>query len=140
MKLNRRAFLFGAGATVMAVQAGISLRKVPFLWGDGLHDDTDALNAFFRGEKIESSAGVFVSQNSLSDGKFLVSRPILIKDRQERMSVDGCHFVTSSDWCGDRILKIENSPNSTFSSVTAYSGGFDFYGGKHFDFRAGSGS
>lgn len=75
---NRRQFLFGAGAAALAVSAGINIRQAPRLWGDGVHDDTDALNAFFRGEKIETKSGVITCQDVLAGGVFRISAPIII--------------------------------------------------------------
>ncbi|HZU89647.1 MAG TPA: hypothetical protein VE993_10370, partial [Stellaceae bacterium] len=51
----------GSAALVLALFAGLvpapaapdSCRPTPLaLWGDGRHDDTAALNAWFRGDKV----------------------------------------------------------------------------------------
>ena len=58
MDMNRRSFLGGifavAGATVVPVALAKALPVPrPILWGDGIHDDTRALNALFAGEEVE---------------------------------------------------------------------------------------
>jgi len=50
---SRRGFMIGAGALLFADPA-VAYSKLPVLWGDGVHDDTDALNALFNGKRVRS--------------------------------------------------------------------------------------
>lgn len=78
MTLTRRGFFFGAGAMALAASVPINFIQRPMLWGDGVHDDTEALNAFFRGEKIETRAGVITDQELLAKGIFRVTAPLAL--------------------------------------------------------------
>lgn len=54
MDMSRRSFL--RGALVVSASAVLPLPALsapyPILYGDGIHDDTDALNALFRGDTV----------------------------------------------------------------------------------------
>lgn len=95
MEMKRRDFLFGAGAVAFAAACPVNIRQVPFLWGDGEHDDTEAMNAFFRGERIETSAGVFCEQRWLIGGKFILSDSIILSD--DGVTLDGCELIIRHD-------------------------------------------
>ena len=53
---SRRSFMVGAGALLFA-QPKLILSQVPILWGDGEHDDTDALSALFTGKPVKTMGG-----------------------------------------------------------------------------------
>lgn len=95
MSMDRRAFLRNAGLLAAGVVAAnqlevverlgwrrrfFSLWAAPTLWGDGVHDDAPALNALFRGEKINDRTGGMVRVHghmvSLSNGHFMLSEPL----------------------------------------------------------------
>ena len=73
MSLTRREFLRGMGgilaagvapafigADVLMPVKKILLPDTPILWGDGIHDDAPALQAFIRGERVlRASGGLF---------------------------------------------------------------------------------
>lgn|SRR3990167_8894628 len=84
MNMTRRGFL---GAMLAACAAPAIIRAdnimrvfVPpergiILWGDGLRDDTGALEAFFEGRKVVSPVGVPFN-GVLMNGNYLISRTI----------------------------------------------------------------
>lgn len=60
---TRRGFLAGTGALFALSAAGVGLKMLPpmaerFIWGDGKHDDTAALNRLLAGEDIYHVADV----------------------------------------------------------------------------------
>lgn len=71
--MNRRAFLFGTSALVAAavIPAPVMALVEPHLYGDGIHDDTVALQAFIDREfaRVASDGGtVFIPH-----GTYLIS-------------------------------------------------------------------
>jgi len=82
--MNRRSFLTACLATLSApaiVRASslmpLSVR-LPILWGDGLHDDTEAFHRLLVREKIQSQKNVFWRDNTLyiPAGTYLVNSAI----------------------------------------------------------------
>ena len=54
MDISRRGFLIGTLAvSALSALPIAALPRPPKLWGDGIHDDTEALNALFAGEPVE---------------------------------------------------------------------------------------
>mgnify|MGYP002652010817 CR=1 FL=1 len=108
--LSRRSFL--GGALVLAAAASLPLSKLPdgtyTLWGDGIHDDADALNALFdRKPVILAETGELITspqdQISLKNSYHLVSKTIYL--RKDGIIIDGCTFKTSPDFQSDVILQ-----------------------------------
>ena len=60
MTTRRQFFRLVAGAALapVAAKAAAILPTVPMLHGDGVHDDTEALNALFRGDVVEFAEGL----------------------------------------------------------------------------------
>ena len=56
---TKRGFLLGlAGATgLLVAQPKLLLSKLPILWGDGVHDGSDGLEALFNGEPVKTAWG-----------------------------------------------------------------------------------
>jgi hypothetical protein len=93
--LSRRWFL--KGTLAVAATAVIALPPLasphPIVYGDGIHDDTAALNALFarlpvicEGSLIERAADEPVL---LEKGVFLISGPLVV---QGRTIINGCRF------------------------------------------------
>ena len=81
--LSRRGFLFGAAATLAVIRTpGLIMpihEWVPRLWGDGIHDDTEALEAVLRHETVKDRSGVvqFDGNSVLVDGgHFKINRSV----------------------------------------------------------------
>jgi len=77
--ITRRSILFGLIAAPVVVRAGLCMPvhvDVPWIIGDGIHDDAPGLRAFFAGERYRASkalsATLFRSGNiaSVSHGRF----------------------------------------------------------------------
>lgn len=113
MGLTRRHFFFGVGAAAVAVSAPISLRQVPFLWGDGVHDDTDALNAFFRGDRVETSAGIITRQDLLVGGVFRTTAPVVIA----KSDIGWARSAVNCE-AGECAVLIDGAQNVVFDRVT----------------------
>lgn len=66
---SRRRFLFGAAALIAAPAIAkaanlmpISVLKPPKLWGDGIHDDTEALQTYIEREIASGSRNIQIPQ------------------------------------------------------------------------------
>ena len=82
MEVSRRSFLGGALALVAATQLpGKAFASAPTLYGDGIHDDTAALNALLAGKPFRLAGnGVYAVNREgyifLSGGMFRISNTI----------------------------------------------------------------
>ena len=87
---TRRRFLqllAGAALTPVLTSVASALPSVPVLYGDGVHDDTDALAALLRGDVVEFAAGLTADGCGwigdvcrLPSGRFKVNRTIVLSD------------------------------------------------------------
>ena len=97
-ELSRRSFLGGILAAATLVRpTSVLARPVPMLWGDGLHDDTEALNALLSGGEFEVSREGLALRRAgmilLDKGHFLVSDTIGVET--ERVTIMGSAFQAS---------------------------------------------
>jgi hypothetical protein len=117
--LNRRGFL-GALLAASAAPAFVkaeSLMKlyVPplVLWGDGIHDDTKALQAFFDGRAVKvMDTGQALTLDGRSfemrDGRYLLSETIILPSGPGS-SITGCYFA-KQHFRGDTLFKVIPPP------------------------------
>lgn len=80
MNLSRRLFLGGL-ATVAAVAASPLRPYTPVLWGDGVHDDAPALNAWIRGEPVRilrERTGLSGERYAISDATLGLRSPLFM--------------------------------------------------------------
>lgn len=82
---TRRAFLFGLGAASLVASPKLIMSRLPLLYGDGVHDDAEALNAMFAGKPIKlaetgDTFRPFFSSTSehiaLRGGRYRISKPV----------------------------------------------------------------
>ncbi len=126
MNLNRRSFLRGAGGLVAAGVA-TPLLKEKFAWtwwweyhviyGDGVHDDTVAVNAWGKGKRVYDRSGNLIGStlknvelrltdtvHIRADNRRLLNltvkadpkfrAPVLIRVHEvNRVEIDGCCFI-----------------------------------------------
>jgi hypothetical protein len=102
--MNRRGFLGGilaAGMAPMVASAGVLMPVRPaaiILYGDGIHNDTLALQALFDGNKyvFDQRTGMYMEQSGtirLSHGSYIVSSPLVVKAHRESLiEFDSCSF------------------------------------------------
>lgn len=101
MEMNRRWFLGGslgiAGAVALPALKLVD-PDIPVLWGDGIHDDADALNALAGGEPfVVDNTGLFeYGSGYLKGGEFLISRPVIFG--KIPFHVEGACFQAASDF------------------------------------------
>lgn len=80
-ELGRRGFLaamFGAGAVLVA-QPKLLVSRIPILWGDGIHDDTEGLEALFAGRPVKVMSGETFAPGAaphLTGGSYRVTAPL----------------------------------------------------------------
>lgn len=103
MNVSRRSFLRGAltvGALSVLPAIPAFAERIPTLWGDGIHDDTQALQAFLDGKPVRVD-GAFIAVRSgdgvrLSGGRFLVSDTIFVGDGRPSCVMTECLFWKSA--------------------------------------------
>src|SRR5258706_15144126 len=85
--IHRRGLLLGALAAFAApaIVRADSLMKlyVPrrlILWGDGVADDTEALQALINGEEVLTSFGGIASHRTIPFGAYLTGSPLVISE------------------------------------------------------------
>ena len=80
-EMDRRRFMFGAGAVVVASAVDLPSIGVPVLYADGEHDDTEAFPAFAAGKpfRIAGTAKVLHEQGSLTGGTYKLNGVIRVK-------------------------------------------------------------
>ncbi len=109
MEANRRQFLRGSLSIVGALALPdfrLSYPDLPVLWGDGVHDDADALNALARGEPFAvESIGLFEYDSGyLKGGHFLISRPVIFG--KIPFHVEGVRFEAAPDFSANEAMLI----------------------------------
>ncbi len=91
--MNRREFLKGLGLAsvglAIAHQVG---NRLPVLYGDGVHDDTEVLQAWGRGESVQWDDGSTVHPTNLIGGQFKITGSIRL---DHAVRIDQCHFLVS---------------------------------------------
>jgi hypothetical protein len=93
MNLSRRTFLsFPAAPAIIRVADIMPIRpEVLTLWGDGIHDDADALEAFFNGGARVKPIGIEAQRQgnhtSLRHGYLFSSRGIDVRGCEKRTIV-----------------------------------------------------
>jgi hypothetical protein len=100
----------------------------PVLWGDGQHDDTAALNAWFRGESVVWAQTHVMAGSEITDRSFLLSATVYVHGgtgrKMERFQmlwphrnevVSGGTILTGSDPkeppTADGITKVNSDPD-----------------------------
>lgn len=96
MNMNRHDFLgimLAAAAAPAIVRAESIMRLVVprslILWGDGIHDDTAALRAFFNGGLIYRPSGL-PAQPTLYGERFLITESIRLHENKGRIIINSC--------------------------------------------------
>lgn len=75
---SRRGFLFGAGAILLA-DPKLIVSRIPRLYGDGLRDDWEGLDALFNGRTVKLPDGDTFAPGerpSLVGGRYLSTKPL----------------------------------------------------------------
>jgi hypothetical protein len=96
--LSRRTFLRGALAVSAAVTVPMALHMPlrPVLWGDGIHDDTDAFQAMIDREPVDiiSDAVRLIRSEAMeiSGGVFRLSKQIVFRN-SGYLKLSYIHFI-----------------------------------------------
>lgn len=137
MELSRRSFLGGALVLAVATQlpgAALARSEVPWLWGDGMHDDTAGLQAMLDGKPVyvvkdrEVITAAEGQPISFSGGQYRISETIVFR---RRAFVRDLALEPMPDWQGDHVLEVEDGHYvhidhlhlQRFSTQTAIRGG-----------------
>lgn len=100
--MHRRTILSGLLMSLVAVLMPriSSTPSLPVLHGDGVHDDTDAIQALINGERvIDAKTGMPWKSRSVEDRHFRTSRTIRLSDISQIEMIRNCHFTTTADYC-----------------------------------------
>ncbi len=101
--MNRRSFLRGLAApAIVAAGSLMPVRSIerfflPTLYGDGVRDDTAAIQALIDGKPYIKN-GLIVDSNVLSGGRFRLSNPIILRENWEAQ-LTNCSFESTADYC-----------------------------------------
>jgi hypothetical protein len=105
--MKRRTFfklIAGAVLSPVASKVAIALPSVPVLYGDGEHDDTDALHALLNGEVVEFAYPEMAEKFSWIDGVpklpqgiFRIDAPIMYPDNIAHILGGGVRETTIAD-------------------------------------------
>lgn len=88
MRASRRGFLFGAGSALLVAKPALHIGRLPKLYGDGLHDDTEAMNALVQGRPFKLADtgdtmrplfGRTGEGVALRGGHYLLTAPLVVK-------------------------------------------------------------
>lgn len=133
---SRRQFLCGAAALAVSASAvPIGAMAGPVLYGDGLHDDADALNSLFAGNPVTilndavevRDDGVFI----LRGGRFLIGKTINITGVD--CHIEDCEFLQNGGFIGDCMLNCERGSFSfiriSFENVSIFDKNVNMPGG-----------
>lgn len=112
---SRRRFLIGAAALLAAPAIAeasnlmpISVLKPPKLWGDGIHDDTDALQ--WRADHAK-----LYDHEVVPPGSYLVSKTISYRGI-EGLRIANCEFIGKTPL--DCVIHIDNCRNGWIQNIT----------------------
>ena len=81
MTADRRAFVFGAGATLIAAPK-LMASPLPTIHGDGRQDDWEGLQALLEGRPVRIVSGDTFAPGkrpTVCGGRFFISRPLVVK-------------------------------------------------------------
>jgi hypothetical protein len=127
--INRRSFI--AGVTSLATAIAIAPRVVfakptPVLYGDGKHDDTEALQAWFDGDRVVYSDGAVAGGPTLANREFLISGPITLRGNAERHFTYNRVRFHSLFLVSNENFRNKAITNCVFeASTTSYGAGID---------------
>lgn len=130
--ISRRSFLGGLlvlSAAIAVPAEALTLAPAALIYGDGIHDDTDGLNALFRGEPVH-----FVNDNAtvrsgggmvyLSGGTYRISDTIRFEQPVEvgrlRLKVkdfDGPLFITPGGSLRAELVDVEYLNRPTYRGM-----------------------
>lgn len=119
--LSRRSFLRGA-LTVAAVSVLPALPKalagIPTLYGDGVHDDTDALNALFSGERVLCEGNIIRHGENgeivMKGGSYLISQTVFVS--VSNISVTEAAFTAAPGFKMDYMMKVSDEVTGEISN------------------------
>ncbi|MCZ3377440.1 twin-arginine translocation signal domain-containing protein [Rhizobium sp. AG207R] len=108
METTRRSFLRGlltitAAAVVLdGLPLGQKVASAPVLYADGIHDDSDALEAMFDGRPFRvDGANVIAHDGILANAYLSVSRPIRPKGD---FTIMNCYIVQRPEFKGEAMM------------------------------------
>lgn len=93
MEVSRRSlFRFGAAALLTAAVSPVSNLVAPVLWGDGIHDDTAALQALMDGKPVSVSGSTIIAREGVLDGgSYLLTNTLRISG--ENILISNARFT-----------------------------------------------
>jgi hypothetical protein len=115
--MNRRNFIASGLAALALVGSGLSnilpTRRY-VLYGDGVHDDTEALNALFRGDPVYRPDGRLQDYHFVQHQNFLITDTIHI--RKSDVMIRDCHFDIGCVTYANQIVYVADGKNVTIMS------------------------
>jgi hypothetical protein len=121
MRLERRAFIFGAGAALIA-RPKLIVSPLPVLYGDGAHDDTAAFHALAKGLPIKLPSGDTSAPKfergpiTLRGGVYLIGAPIVMSRGITFTEAEVFVRFHASKFPGDTAVTIEDGSDWSHST------------------------
>lgn len=116
MDMNRRQlFRFGAAAVLTAAVAPVaSALSAPTLWGDGEHDDTEALQAAIDGKPVKiAGETIMIREGEFVGGIYAISRPIIVENKQG-WNMKRVTLRATEEFSSDHLLEVRNVNDCIF--------------------------
>lgn len=107
MDLNRRQlFRFGAAATLTAaITPAAAALVIPTLWGDGVHDDSDGLEAGLNGKPVHvAGRKLTIVEGHLVGGIYTVSRTLNVGSVHLR--IESAKIVAAPRFEGRYLMEV----------------------------------
>ncbi len=92
-EIERKEFLRWSGLGLGALALGMPKKETYILWGDGIHDDTEAFQAWVNGEEVYWEGSGEMVEEILMDKRFKISNAIYIRPLKSEKVVHHCTFL-----------------------------------------------
>ena len=133
-RMNRRGFfrlVAGAALAPVVAKVGQAFPLPPILWGDGVHDDTAALQALIDGEIVEfadrtiaDGCGWIEDVLHLPKAIYRTSEALQLRNPSDQIyDFGGSRLIASPDFSSSEMVVIPAHGSATLSNVVLVGGG-----------------
>lgn len=129
MQMSRRFFLGGvlalaATPVIVRVVSPLLIAPKPIIWGDGIHDDWEGLQALLNGQEFEVKEGAFVASAGLiRNGRFRITNAL---DLGGDFQIEGCKFdARDAEYVTGPIIRVNQQKGAVRYSTFLRSDDYD---------------